>query len=208
MCYQSTGPARGLLQRLARLLRPFLYHLICDEQFTFCREVLSSVTDGKLHLHIERDTLPLMLPDYSPEMLLDGDPERMSRARALLNEFAAAHQLPDAAREDLVLSSWEALTNAAKYATRGAMRICADETTIQVWVTDRGSGIPLCDLPKATLQAGWSSGGTLGLGYTLMIKMVHRLDLMTTPRGTTVVLTWDRSPGKDPAITRLVEKYS
>ncbi|MEO7716345.1 MAG: ATP-binding protein [Capsulimonas sp.] len=211
MCLKPTGARAALLSRALRFLRPILHPLICQQEFAFCRDVLSGVTDGKLSLHLNEDTLPLMLADRSPVIYLPSGPDGLkltSSAKDELRAFARAEALPDELREKLITACWEGVTNAVKYGFGGSLRICASATRIQVWITDRGPGISLSQIPSATLRDGYSTGGTAGLGYTLMINSAHHLDLMTSPRGTTVVLTWPRESAEDPRITQMMERYS
>ncbi len=70
----------------------------------------------------------------------------------------------------------------------------ADGAVLQVWVTDRGEGIPVEDLPLATLQKGFTTSGTLGHGFKMILQTVSRIYLLTGPTGTTVVLEQDRVP--------------
>jgi anti-sigma regulatory factor (Ser/Thr protein kinase) len=63
---------------------------------------------------------------------------------------------------------------------------------VQVWVEDAGKGIDLGLLPRATLERGFSSAGTLGQGFWMMIQTCDRLFLLTGPQGTTLVLEQGR----------------
>ena len=217
MCQKPTGVSAARLTRAARLLhpvvrflRPVLYPIICQQEFAFCRDVLSDVTGGKLLLHLGEETLPLMLDDRSRVVSIpqDTDGQTTSRAKDELRAFAQAERLPDKLRENFVTASWEAVTNAAKYGKDGSLRICASATRIQVWITDQGPGISLADIPHATLQDGYSTGGTAGVGYTFMIRFADHLDLLTGPGGTTIVLTWSRDGAEDPRIRQLLERYA
>ena len=61
---------------------------------------------------------------------------------------------------------------------------------------DRGAGIDLAKLPRATLERGFTTAGSLGHGFWLMLQTCDRLWLLTGPEGTTVVLEQDREmPG-------------
>jgi hypothetical protein len=57
-----------------------------------------------------------------------------------------------------------------------------------VWIEDQGKGIAFGHLPRATLQLGFTTAGTMGFCMKLMLKTVDRLFLLTGPAGTTVVL--------------------
>jgi hypothetical protein len=49
-------------------------------------------------------------------------------------------------------------------------------------------------LHRATLERGFTTTGTLGHGFWMMLKAVDRIWLLTGASGTTVVLEQDRDP--------------
>ena len=59
---------------------------------------------------------------------------------------------------------------------------------LQVAVRDAGPGIDFHTLPKATLVSGFSTGPSLGMGFTIMLQSCARVLLSTRPGRTTVVL--------------------
>jgi sensor histidine kinase regulating citrate/malate metabolism len=63
---------------------------------------------------------------------------------------------------------------------------------VQVKVADRGPGISLEHLPKATLARGFSTKATLGHGMKMILQTVDRMFLITDATGTTVVIEQDR----------------
>lgn len=82
--------------------------------------------------------------------------------------------------------------NAAVHGVDGGGEAYANERgTVQVWVTDHGRGIDMEHLPRATLERGYTTAGTLGHGFWLMLNTVDRVWLLTGPSGTTVVLEQD-----------------
>jgi len=67
-----------------------------------------------------------------------------------------------------------------------------------VWVEDGGGGIAMARLPEATLKRGYTTTGTLGHGFKMMVQATNRLWLLTGPTGTTVVLEVGReAPSPD-----------
>ena len=79
--------------------------------------------------------------------------------------------------------------NAIGHAGGGAVRVCADgSNTVQVWIEDQGHGIRMEHLPRATLERGFTTAGSLGHGFWLMLRTIDRLYLLTGPSGTIVVL--------------------
>ena len=63
---------------------------------------------------------------------------------------------------------------------------------VQVRIEDHGAGIPLGDLPKAALRRGYSTAGTMGHGFSMILMTASRIFLLTGPAGTTIVLEQDK----------------
>lgn len=161
----------------------------------FLRDVLASVTEGKLRLCDDSEDLP------PPRGAAWGEPIPLTgkgglrdlRCRAV--SAAECGGFPDDRLHDLVTAVNEAGMNAIVHAGEGAARVCLDGLgTVQVWVEDAGHGITLENLPRATLARGFTTAGTLGHGLKLMLQTTDRLWLLTGPTGTTVVLEQDRQP--------------
>jgi PAS domain S-box-containing protein len=166
----------------------------------FLRDVLSSVTEGRLCLCDDSADLPV-----SFELL--GDPVHLSSGdiatfRHTALEAASARELPLERCQDLVTAVSEAAMNAVVHGGGGQGRVCVNGNgTVQVWVTDQGGGIAMDSLPRATLERGYTTAGSLGHGLWLILNTVDRLWLLTGPSGTTVVLEQDRAP-QEPAWLR------
>ena len=76
--------------------------------------------------------------------------------------------------------------NAVVHGGGGEGQVCVDGSgAVQVWVRDAGTGITMEHLPRATLERGYTTVGTLGHGFWLMLNLVDRLWLLTGPDGTT-----------------------
>ena len=94
--------------------------------------------------------------------------------------------------QDLETAVGEAAMNAVVHAGGGQGWVCTSAAgTVQVWITDTGTGITMEHLPRATLERGFTTAGTLGHGFWLILRMVDRLWLLTGPTGTTLVLEQD-----------------
>lgn len=164
------------------------------KQRVFLRDVLASVTGGRLRLCDSRADLPDPLPTA-------GDPIPLSRASGLWNlrhaakRAALAAGFEDARWQDLITAVSEAAMNAAVHAGGGEGRVCADGAgTVQIWVHDHGRGIDVENLPRAALSKGYTTAGSLGHGMKMMLESTDRLWLLTSPEGTTVVMEQDRQP--------------
>ena len=158
------------------------------------RDVLLSVTEGKFRLCDGTQDLPPRRPSPLPPIplsLVSGLAELRRQAR----QAAADCGLPEERRQDLETAVGEAAMNAVVHGGGGEGRVCVDgDSVVQVWVRDRGTGITMEHLPRATLERGYTTAGTLGHGFWLMLNMVDRLWLLTGPDGTTVVLEQRKTP--------------
>jgi anti-sigma regulatory factor (Ser/Thr protein kinase) len=178
-----------------------------DRERRFLKEVLVSVTQGKLLLCDTVDDLP-SLPD---EAML-GDPIPLSRetlkaVRARVAEASERCGLPHNRQQDLVTAASECAMNAVQHAGGGTARVCvdADAQRVHVRVEDEGRGISLSDLPRATLEPGFTTGGGgIGHGFFLMLSLADRLYLLTGPGGTCVVLE-KRLGSQEPAWLQVTE---
>ncbi len=86
----------------------------------------------------------------------------------------------------------EAAMNAIVHAGGCVACLCTNGDTIQVRIEDRGNGIDFERLPLATMEPGFSTKGTLGYGFKMLLAVVDRTWLLTGTGGTTVVIEQDR----------------
>jgi len=77
---------------------------------------------------------------------------------------------------------------------RGLGHVHPDTDTVQVWVSDWGSGIAAECLAQAALWRGHSTARSFGHGSWLMLNTLDRVRLLTGPTGTTLVLEQGRIP--------------
>ncbi len=153
----------------------------------FFRDVLLSVTEGRLHLCQSAGDLPHPLPQFGDAVALDRD--TLGRARRLAASAARERHFPAECVDLLQTAIGEAAMNAVVHGSGGEATVCADDENIQVWVRDHGTGIQMAQLPRATLERGWSSKDSLGHGFWLMLHAASRIDLLTGVTGTTLVVT-------------------
>lgn len=190
-----TAYARDITERLAaqaekaRLLDEV--QASAARQRAFLRDVLASVTDGKLRLCDTASDLPPWRPalgEAVPLSLHSG----LRPLRVQAQQAAIAQGFAEERGFDLATAVSEAAMNAVVHAGGGTGRVCADRDTIQVWIEDHGGGIAVEHLPRATLEKGFTTAGTLGHGLKLTLQTINRLWLLTGPTGTTVALELDR----------------
>lgn len=148
--------------------------------------VIEAVTGGRLLLVTPEEcrfSLGVPVSDER-DISLGGLGEAIAWLREALPGVA-----PEQANPALLIdAAGEALTNAVKHAEGGRYQLHRRNDCIQFRVTDQGPGIDFENLPKATLVPGFSTTGTLGYGFDIMLKRCNRVLLSTQPGETTVVL--------------------
>ena len=159
----------------------------------FFKDVLSSVTDGKLRLVTDAGELPKPPPLVGKTISLDV--ESLSYVRQIAANVWIEKGFPVERKPEMLMAVGESIMNAVVHGMGGTVEIHADDVDFQVWVSDRGPGIQLDRLPRATLEKGFSTAGSLGQGFFIILQTVDRLFLMTEPTiGTTIVVEFDREP--------------
>ncbi len=163
------------------------------QQRQFLRDVLASVTEGRLHLCSTPEELPPPLTPFGEPIPLT-QAEGLRALRQRTQEAAQAAGLISEGEHDLITAASEAGMNAVVHAGGGTGQVSLGPGgVVQVRVEDHGSGIDTENLPKATLFRGFSTKATLGHGMKMMLETGDRLFLLTGPGGTTVVLEKDSS---------------
>ena len=163
-----------------------------ERQWTLLRDVLASVTEGRLLLSSGPAQLPVPLaPVGDPIPLTRGGGLRDLRLRAQEAAQVAGHS--EERQFDLLTAVSEAGMNAVLHGGGGLGQVMVGgDGTVQVRVEDHGGGIAMENLPRATLSRGFSTKATLGHGLKMMLETTDRLFLLTGPTGTTVVLEHER----------------
>jgi anti-sigma regulatory factor (Ser/Thr protein kinase) len=155
------------------------------------------VTEGQLRLCYDRSDLPEPCGETVARMVMSSS-SALSRFRCVVREAARTLGIAVVRQHDLETAVGEAAMNAIVHAGSGIGTVYASQgdskapAMLQVWVEDEGSGIAFESLPKATLERGYSSSGTLGYGFWMILKTADRIWLYTSPSGTTVVLEQDK----------------
>jgi anti-sigma regulatory factor (Ser/Thr protein kinase) len=153
----------------------------------FFRDVLLSVTEGRLHLCDTAADLPLPLPLITETVALSG--ETLSAVRRQAATAAQARQFSPEELNCLTTAVGEAAMNAVVHGGGGEATVRGSHNAIQVWIADQGTGIAMSQLPRATLELGFSTKDSLGHGFWLMLRSADSVFLLTGITGTTLVLT-------------------
>ena len=201
----ATGKVRGFVgvvsdisrQRTAEAERTQLLLRIAETaqgQRTFLRDVLYSVSEGTFCLCDTPADFPAPLPAVGKPIAL-GATRDLRALRVAVTNAACDRDFSDERMQDLVTASGEAAMNAVVHGGGGEAILRADDAgkTVQVWITDDGGGIGMDFLHKATLERGFTTAGSLGHGFWLMMKTADRIFLLTGATGTTLLLEQERT---------------
>ncbi len=150
-------------------------------------DVLDAVTGGKLILLTEEALLGQLGRPLSKPLAI-GTTAELAEARRRVLEAAELHFPGRLRASDLLSPVSEALDNALKHGHGGTYQLFARDRCIQVAISDQGPGIDFRTLPKATLVPGFSTAASLGMGFTIMLRLCERVLLSTRPGRTEVVL--------------------
>lgn len=156
----------------------------------FLRDVLASVTEGRLRLCDEINPLPPFLTPVGEPLTLTGS--SLTEFRARVQSAARRAGFSDDRVFGLLAAAGECAMNAVAHAGGGVGSVSVkDDDTVQVRVEDHGHGIAVDSLPRATLEKGFTTAGTLGYGFKMMLEAVDRVWLQTGEQGTIVVMEQD-----------------
>ncbi|MBV9852774.1 MAG: ATP-binding protein [Armatimonadetes bacterium] len=161
----------------------------------FNRDVLLAVTGGKLRLAEPDEVQAEELVAGEPVLIQPlAQPQDASTFRRALQHVAYEHGMDGDCIADLCTSATEAATNAIKHGEGGSARVWVNPEGIAVEVRDQGKGIAPAHLARATLEAGYSTRISLGMGFHIMLQTADALTLCTSDRGTTVLLQVSSRP--------------
>ena len=152
-------------------------------------DVLDAVTGGKLVL-VTAEELSQVLGTPLSQVRSVSEPSELADARMFIGRIASGSVNPEDTRQ-AALAAGEALTNALVHGGSAEYQLLLKEGILQILVHDNGPGIDFRTLPKATLVPGFSTGQSLGMGFTIMLQLSVRVYIQTSGAGTTVVLEFE-----------------
>ena len=80
--------------------------------------------------------------------------------------------------------------------------------TIQLYVQDDGPGLEHSMLPQVTLQKGFSTHSSLGMGFSLMLETMDKVGLCTGSSGTAVLLSKQCVVDDELELDRFLDRFS
>jgi len=170
-----------------------------EQRRVFNRDVLLAVTGGKLRLLDHSEMPPTALAERAPYLIVPlHQPEDASKLRHALTRLSGESGLNAERVADLCTATTEAATNAIKHGNGGLATVWAELDEITVQIEDSGTGIAPAHLARATLEQGFSTRVSLGMGFHLMLQSTDTLALCTDAHGTTIFLQVSNRPRATP----------
>jgi len=160
-----------------------------EQRRVFNRDVLLAVTGGKLRLVDAADMPPSDLVTQPPLLTrILREPADASALRHTLIHLAGEAGMDPGRIADLSTAATEAATNAIKHGNGGSASVWRSGESVMVQIGDNGTGIAPAHLARATLEQGFSTRVSLGMGFHLMLQSTDTLALCTNSTGTAIFL--------------------
>jgi len=150
------------------------------------QDVIRTLSKEKIYLCVHEQELLGKLGDYIGSIPIH-NVDDVPRSREFVSKYVLNYNVSKSIKEVLLAVS-EATTNLIKHATDGEISLFSKEGTFQVLIADKGSGIPLHELPKTILVSGYSSKRSLGRGFSLMEAFSDKVMVYTSSNGTKILL--------------------
>lgn len=155
-----------------------------EHKLEFYRRTIQAATEGKLVIAEPSEIEKIAGASEASWEIRNADD--IGAIRHGVEAISKSVLMDEARLGQLVVAVGEAATNAFKHAGQGEASIHKTQDSLIVVISDRGPGIPALALPHVALTPGYSTAGTLGMGYKLMISFADKVYLATGAEGTTV----------------------
>ncbi|MCK5293237.1 MAG: hypothetical protein KAJ49_01200 [Arcobacteraceae bacterium] len=77
----------------------------------------------------------------------------------------------------------EIVYNIKKYTPQGSVQLTVSNDILHIEASDKGDGIENFDM---AIRDGYSTSGTLGLGFASLFRLSDEVDIQTSDEGTTI----------------------
>jgi PAS domain S-box-containing protein len=168
-----------------------------ESKLQFYRRTIEAATNGKLAISEVSEIEKFVGPASAVWKILDSSDTRTMRHG--VEEEAYAAGMDEVRIGHLLVCIGEAAANVVKHAGRGEASLHKRADALIVVVSDRGPGIPDLALPSVALRRGYSTVGTLGMGYKMMIQFADKVHLATGAEGTIVAIEMKLRPSVETA---------
>ena len=168
----------------------------------FYRRTIQAATEGKLLISEKEDIERIAGPAIGTWGI--GRGEDLGAIRQAVTELAEKAGMDSDRVYDFVLTVGESTTNAYKHAGGGTASLHNIPDGFLFMVSDKGPGIEALTLPEVALVRGYSTAGSLGMGYKAILAIADKVYLATGPTGTTVAIAMRLHPAEKPLAAALL----
>ncbi|MCL5105264.1 MAG: PAS domain S-box protein, partial [Armatimonadetes bacterium] len=148
----------------------------------FYRRTILAATEGKLVICDQEEIRSIAGPPVATWEITGA--QDIGMIRSAVATLAMSAGMDEARSFDLLFCIGEATTNAYKHAGGGTTSLHAVPDGLLLVISDQGPGMEAMILPEVALVKGYSTAGTLGMGYKVMISLADKVYLATGPTGT------------------------
>jgi anti-sigma regulatory factor (Ser/Thr protein kinase)/DNA-binding response OmpR family regulator len=166
-----------------------------QHRLEFYRRTIQAATDGKLMICDRQDIKRFAGQEI--ESWTISKPEALGVIRHGVATAAESAGMSEDRAARFTVCIGEAATNALKHAGMGTVSLHRTDNALICVVEDTGSGIQTMSIPDVALTRGYSTTGTLGMGYKIMISLADRIYLETGPEGVTVAIEMMLEPARE-----------
>ncbi|MDO9537724.1 MAG: ATP-binding protein [Thermoplasmata archaeon] len=152
----------------------------------FYRKTILAATGGKLEVVEPQDILALQGDLIEKWRIVTAEDYTLTREQAV--KLAGSCGLEADLLNGLTACAGEMLSNALKYAGGGEASLYRTDSSILFIVSDTGPGIDSVNVPDIAFVRGYTTAGTGGLGYKLIIACADKTYLATGSGGTIVAV--------------------
>ncbi|MEN6371517.1 MAG: PAS domain S-box protein [Armatimonadota bacterium] len=163
-----------------------------NQQRQFYRQTILSATGGKLIISEPYEISEL--DRYVTKTYPLRTPADLEAIRVETRNTAMSYGMSESRAGNFALCVGEAATNALKHAGGGEVMLIHRDDRILARVSDHGHGMDALILPLVTLERGYSTTKSLGMGYAIILSIADHVFLNTGPLGTNVVIEMDIKP--------------
>ncbi len=163
-----------------------------QHRIEFYRRTLLAATSGKLEVTDRAEIEAIAGPSVAEWGIAHS--ANLRGIRQHVTERAQAEGISEERISRFAMCVGEATTNALKHASGGTASLHRLPDSLMLVVTDQGGGIEELNLPDVALTFGFSTAGTLGMGYKVMMSFADKMYLATGDDGTTVAVEMKLQP--------------
>jgi PAS domain S-box-containing protein len=164
----------------------------------FYRKTIEAATEGKLVITEANEIKEIAGRPIAQWEIKSG--EDLSVIRQAIAGAARSAGMDEDRVCDFILAVGELTTNAYKHAGGGKTSLHRVNDSLMVVVSDEGKGMEALSLPEVALVRGYSTVGSLGMGYKAVLSISDKAFLATGPTGTTVAIKMRIHPAESPAM--------